>query len=321
MMNSGIIGFLKGKQEYISGEEISERLNISRQALWKNIQNLRDSGYDIVAVPHLGYKLVSRPDRLFPWEIQQGLGTKFIGKNIYYQDTVPSTMDIAFEAGANDLSMPEGTVFLAEAQTKGKGRLGREWLSPKYKGLYLSIVLKPKILPSHASLLTLLTVVGICEAVKELKGLDAKIKWPNDILINDQKAAGILTEINAETDIIHFVVIGIGINVNNDKKALPAGAVSLKEETGEHIDRVLLLQEILRCIEKNYLLFLQGQTTEIIDKWRFFNATLGKRVRVHLQTAHLEGEAVDIDADGALLLRKDSGVIQRITVGDIIHCK
>lgn len=320
-MKSEIIKFLKKREEYISGEEISDSLNISRQALWKNIQNLRDSGYDIVAVPHLGYKLVSRPDRMFPWEIQQDLGTKFIGKNIYYQDTVPSTMDIAFEAEANDLSMPEGSVFLSETQTKGKGRLGREWLSPKYKGLYLSIVLKPKILLSQASLLTLLTAVGLCEAVKKLKGVDAKIKWPNDILINDKKAAGILTEINAETDIIHFVVIGIGINVNNDKNALPAGAVSLKEETGEHIDRVLLLQEILRCIEKNYLLFLQGQTTEIIDKWRLFNTTLGKRVKVYLQTGYLEGEAIDIDADGALLLRKDSGIIQRITSGDIVHCR
>lgn len=320
-MKAEIIKFLKKREEYISGEEISESLNISRQALWKNIQNLRDLGYDIVAVPHLGYKLVSRPDRMFPWEIQQDLGTKFIGRNIYYHEAVSSTMDIAFEAGANDLSMPEGSVFLSETQTKGKGRLGREWLSPKYKGLYLSIVLKPKILPSHASLLTLLTAVGICEAVKELKGLEAKIKWPNDILINDQKAAGILTEINAETDIIHFVVIGIGINVNNDKKALPTGAISLKEETGEHVDRVFLLQEVLRYIEINYLLFLQGQTNEIIDKWRLFNTTLGKRVKVHLQTGYLEGEAVDIDADGALLLRKDSGVIQRITAGDIVHCR
>ncbi|MFH1442023.1 MAG: biotin--[acetyl-CoA-carboxylase] ligase [Candidatus Omnitrophota bacterium] len=320
-MKSAIIKFLKKREEYISGEEISDSLNISRQALWKNIQNLRDLGYDIVAVPHLGYKLVSRPDRMFPWEIQQDLDTKFIGRNIYYYDTVPSTMDVAFEAGVNDLSMPEGSIFLSETQTKGKGRLGRGWSSPKYKGLYLSLVLKPKILPSQASLLTLLTAVGICEAVKEIKGAGAKIKWPNDILINDKKAAGILTEINAETDIIHFVVIGIGINVNNDKKALPAGAVSLKEETAEHIDRVYLLQEVLRCIEKNYLLFKQGQAKEIIDKWRGLNTTLGRRVKVNLQTGHLEGEAVDIDADGALLLRKDSGLTQRITAGDIVHCR
>jgi BirA family biotin operon repressor/biotin-[acetyl-CoA-carboxylase] ligase len=169
--------------------------------------------------------------------------------------------------------------------------------------------------------LTILSAVSICEAIKEVTGLEAEIKWPNDILVRHKKVAGILTELNAEMDGVRFVAIGIGINVNNDKKSLPAGATSLKEEKSENINRIELLQEILRRIEINYLSFQEKGSPPMIKKWREYNSTLGKRVRVLCQKALLEGQAVDIDKDGCLLLRKDSGFIQRVSAGDVAHCR
>ncbi|MDD2752444.1 MAG: biotin--[acetyl-CoA-carboxylase] ligase [Candidatus Omnitrophica bacterium] len=319
MMQEKILEILKSKSGYVSGEEISSHLKVSRQALWKHIQELRDLGYDIIAVPHLGYQLVELPDRLFPQEVTSGLETKFIGKNIHYQESVSSTMDLALELGMQ--GAPEGSVVLAESQSKGRGRLGRSWISPKYKGIYLSLILRPKISPLQSPLLTILCAVGLCEAIKEATQIEPQIKWPNDILINQKKIAGILTELNAEMDEVRFVAIGIGLNVNTEKKDLISTATSLKEELGQELNRVELLRAIFRKIESNYLLFRENKRREIIEKWRDYNTTLGKRVKILFHHQHLEGQAVDIDPDGALLVRKDSGVIQKITSGDVMHCR
>ena len=319
-MQEKILDFLKRKQEgYLSGDQISHRLGISRQALWKHIQELRDLGYDIVAVPHLGYRLVSLPNRLFPSEISWHLDTKFIGKKIYYFDVLPSTMDIATELGMK--GAPEGTLVLAEAQAQGRGRLGRSWLSPKYKGIYMSLILKPNILPNSAPVLTLLSAVSICEAIKEFVGLDIQIKWPNDLLLSNKKLGGILTELNAEMDATRFIVIGIGLNVNNERKTLPSGATSLKEQKGENINRIGLLQEILRKLEANYHLFQEEGSQPIVEKWRNYSLTLGKRVKISCHNEHREGEAIDIDTDGGLLIRKDSGLVEKIMAGDVVHCR
>ena len=318
-MQERILDFLKRKQGYVSGDQISQRLGITRQALWKHIQALKDSGYDIVAVPHLGYKLISSPDRLFPAEVSWNLNTRFIGREIRYFDSIPSTMDLATELGIQGL--PEGTLVVAEAQTKGRGRLGRIWFSPKYKGIYLSLILRPKISPTHGPLLTLLSAVSICEAINTVVGLDARIKWPNDILIQQKKIGGILTELSAEMDEIRFVILGIGMNVNNDKKTLPAQATSLKEQKKEVINRIELLQELLRRIEMNYLIFQKKGNESIVDKWRRYSLTLGKRVRIISHREHIEGEALDIDSDGGLLLRGDSGLIQKVMAGDVVHCR
>ncbi|TBR16651.1 biotin--[acetyl-CoA-carboxylase] ligase [bacterium] len=318
-MQEKLLELLKKKHDYISGEDISDGLGMSRQALWKHIQELRDSGYDIVAVPHLGYKLDSVPDRLFPQEIQHKLNTKFIGKKIHYFDKVSSTMDEAMRLGMGNTQ--EGTLIVAESQGKGRGRLGRLWDSPKYKGIYLSLILRPDILPNHCPTLTLLAAVSICEAVNLVCGLDCQIKWPNDILIHHKKVAGILTELNAEMDRVSFVLIGIGLNVNNDKKDLVSGATSLKEQKKEDINRIELLQELLRRIEENYVIFQKEGPQIILDKWRRNSLTLGTRVKVACQKEHLEGEAIDIDSDGGLLIRKDSGIIEKVMSGDVVHCR
>ena len=318
-MYEKIIDFLKKKQDYVSGDQISQRLGISRQALWKHIQELKDKGYEIEAVPHLGYKLMACADRLYEFEVSRELDTKFIGRKIYYFDALTSTMDEGVRLGLKQ--SPEGTVVLAESQTRGRGRLGRSWFSPKYKGIYLSLILRPKILPVNAPLLTLLAAVSICEAIKEAAGVSPQIKWPNDIFLANKKLGGILTELNAETDKINFLVIGIGLNVNNDKKALISGATSLKEHKNEDVNRISLLQNILRKIEVNYLLLQSKGGSLILEKWREYSITLGKRVKVYCQKRHIEGEAVDIDIDGGLLVRKDSGVVEKVMAGDVVHSR
>lgn len=317
-MQEKIIDFLKKKPDYISGDQISHHLGITRQALWKHIQELKELGYDIVAVPHLGYKLESSPDRLFAFEVARNLNTQFIGKKIQYFEALSSTMDVAMELGMKGAA--EGTLVLAECQTKGRGRLGRSWSSPKHKGIYLSLILKPKMLPERVSIVTLLGAISVCEAIKEVTGIEAQIKWPNDILIGNKKLGGILTELIASMDEVKFVVIGVGLNVNNDKKTLINGAVSLKQKTQDNINRILLLQDLLGKIEANYLLFKERGPQPIIEKWRQHNITLGKRIKVYCQREHIEGVAVDIDADGGLLVRKDSGVVEKVMAGDIVHC-
>ncbi|MCX5700574.1 MAG: biotin--[acetyl-CoA-carboxylase] ligase [Candidatus Omnitrophica bacterium] len=319
MIDEKIIELLKREKDYISGEEISSHFKISRQALWKHIQELKDLGYNIAAVPHLGYRLESSPDRLFDFEVKNGLDTKVLGRKILYFDSLNSTMDMAMQLGIKGAS--EGTMILAEAQNKGRGRLGRIWSSPKYKGLYFSLILRPDLLPAQASILTFMAAISICEAVKEVAGIDAQIKWPNDILVHSKKLGGILTEISAETDKVNFVNIGIGINVNNDKKSLISGATSLREQKKEEVSRLELLQEILRRLEANYLLLAKKGSSIIIDKWRQNNLTLGRRVKVYCQSKHIEGEAVDIDKDGGLLIRKDSGLTQKVMTGDVVHCR
>jgi BirA family biotin operon repressor/biotin-[acetyl-CoA-carboxylase] ligase len=318
-MKEKILEYLNKKHDYLSGDQISKHLGISRQGLWKHIQELKDSGYEIVAVPHLGYRLESCPDRLFPFEVARNLHTKFIGKKIHYFDYLASTMDSAMQLGLENVD--SGSLVLAEGQIKGRGRLGRDWSSPKYKGIYLSLILKPKILPGACPILTLMSAVSICEAVKEVSGLEAQIKWPNDVLIGHKKVAGILTEMNAEVDKVNFVVIGIGLNVNNDKKSLIPQATSLKQEQGQQINRLILLQELLRRLESNYFLLEEKGPGEIIHKWRAFNLTLGTRVKVDYQHKHIEGQAIDIDADGALLIRKDSGLTQKISSGNVTTCR
>lgn len=316
-MSKQILDFLKRSKDYLSGEELSKTLGVTRSAIWKQIQELKNLGYDIVAVPHLGYQLVGTPDRLYAHEVSQGLKTKFIGKQISYFDALASTMDVAAQLGMGKAA--EGSIVLAESQTKGRGRLRRDWLSPKYKGIYFSLILRPKILPAEASLLTLLAAVSICQAIKKVSDLEAKIKWPNDIFINGKKLGGILTELNAQMDEVNFVVIGIGLNINNDKKSLIASATSLKELKKESVSRIELLQEILRKIEENYLVFQKKKGIEVIKKWREYSFTLGKRVKVVEHAKRLEGVAIDIENDGGLLLKDDAGLVHKVMAGDIVQ--
>ncbi|MBN1869140.1 MAG: biotin--[acetyl-CoA-carboxylase] ligase [Candidatus Omnitrophica bacterium] len=316
-MRNKIVHFLKSAGGYLSGEEISRHIKISRAGIWKYIQELREDGYDIVAVPHLGYRYLSSPDRLLPVEILFELGTKILGKDIRHFDSLTSTMDVAFQLGVEGAC--EGTVVCAESQTKGKGRLGRSWASPKGKGIYMSVILRPALLPSDLTQLTLLSSVAVCEAVNKFCNIAAKIKWPNDILVGDKKLAGILTESSAEMDRVRFIVVGIGINVNASLSQLPPHSTSIKNETGQKISRVVLMQEVLRSLERWYAVLGKDGFAPVIARWKQLSSTLGHHVRVIDPSGDVEGEAVDLDENGGLIIRDDNGLKIKRMSGDVVH--
>lgn len=310
--------FKKHTLSHLSGEDISKFLGISRQALWKHIEKLRDMGYSIEAVPHLGYKLLHVPDKILGPEIKWNLKTKIFGKEIHPFESVGSTNNIAYELAAK--GSPEGAIVIADAQTKGKGRLGRKWASPQEAGIYLSSILRPDIIPNDVPKITLVAAVSAVKAIRKFSGLEALIKWPNDILISDRKAGGILTELKAEMDRVDFVILGIGINVNTARTALPDGGTSLKAEskTSNDFSRIELIKLFLQMLEEEYLKFKNGKFSNIRTELKSYSCTLGRHVSVRAsdkKTFH--GKALDIDENGALIVKLDSGTKKIFLSGDV----
>lgn len=320
MIDEKILAKLRNNPDHISGEELCKTAGVSRAAIWKHVESLREEGYAIEASPHLGYRLLGTPDRLIPAEIKWKLKTKVIGKEILSYNKVDSTNDIAYELAEKGLK--EGSVIIAEEQEKGKGRHGRSWSSPSKGGIYLSVILRPRITPNEISKITLLAAVAAARAVRAVTGLPAMIKWPNDILINHKKVCGILTEMKAEQDTAAFLIIGIGINVNTPLRQLPKGATSLKEEEHkrrrEDVSRIELARKLLENLEEDYFLLKKEGFKPIINEWKHLSDMLGSRVKVILQNRAFEALAHDIDPDGALVVRRDAGTLEKISSGDII---
>ncbi len=317
MMDEKILNFFKkSKDGYVSGEDLSEAFGISRTAVWKHIERLREEGYEIVASPHLGYKLVSVPDRLTEIELKWQLKTKVIGKKIYSYKETGSTNDAAHSLAASGET--EGAVVIAEYQTRGRGRLGRKWVSPRARGAYFSIILRPDILPRDLSLITLVSSLSIAKTIREVVGLPALIKWPNDILVNQRKVCGILTELNGEADKINFVIVGIGININTKKELLPGNATSLSIEKGREISRLEFMKNILRGFDKYYKIFNSGRIDAIIKEYKKLSAILDRQVQINYHNQSVSGHAVDVDKEGALILRMDSGFCERVLAGDVM---
>jgi len=309
-----ILENLRGQDSYISGEELARKLKISRQALWKHINSLSHKGYDIVAVPHSGYKIISTPDKFYPWEVQRDLNTEFIAREVYFYESLNSTQDSSRELGLSGAS--DGTVVLTDVQTKGRGRMGRSWISPK-GGIYFSLLLRPEfLLLEETPQISLLIALGCVKGIKEATGLDVEVKWPNDLIFKGKKLGGILCEINAETDRVHFVVVGVGININS--RDLPPEATSLLLGTGKKFRRLDIARKILQAIEAGYLKAQKRNFSAVLKEWSRFCMLWGKRVRVKISNRTIEGEAVNIDERGYLLLRQDNGFIERVSAGDIV---
>jgi BirA family biotin operon repressor/biotin-[acetyl-CoA-carboxylase] ligase len=315
-MEEKIVAFLKEAEgRYVSGEEFSKILGVTRASVWKHIEELRALGYEIEAQPHLGYRLVRAPDKLLPHEITSGLKTRFVGKKVYSYESTDSTNNRAYELAESGAK--EGVTITAEQQKKGKGRLGRTWASPR-GGIYFSVILRPQVTPTEVSKLTLVMAVSVAETVREMTGARAMIKWPNDILIDGRKICGILTELKAEQDMTSFVVVGIGINVNTKQASLPPGATSIAKETGREWSRIDLARALLKNIESHYLAFRKGGFGEIVEEWKKLSSVLGRRIKIAERTKIIEGTALDIDAGGALVVRLDNGFQERVLAGDII---
>ena len=315
-MDDKILKILKeNRGQHLSGEEFSRKLGVTRASVWKHMESLRRIGYEIEAQPHLGYRLIGVPDKLLADEVGWNLKTALFGKKIYSYEMLESTNDRAYELAEKGLD--EGAVILAEQQTKGKGRMGRRWTSPR-GGIYLSLILRPRLMPTEISKLTLVAAVSVAKVVRDITGLPALIKWPNDILIGKNKLCGILTELKAEQDVAVFVILGIGINVNVKQSLLPKNATSISKELGGDFSKVELAKALLRSLEAHYILFTKNRFGEIIDEWRNLSAVLGSRVRISDKARTIEGQAIDIDEGGALVVRLDNGFNERILAGDVI---
>jgi len=316
MLDDKILNYFKKHDEgYVSGEELSRELGISRAAVWKHIENLREEGYEIEAFPHLGYKIISIPDRLTEVELKWKLKTDIVAGKIYSYRETTSTNDAACSLAMQ--GEKEGSIVIAESQTSGRGRMGRKWASPKSKGAYFSVILRPDILPKESPCITLFSALSVAKTIRDTHDIPAFIKWPNDVLVNGKKICGILTEINAETDKVNFVIIGIGININAKKESLPKDATSIMEECGREVSRIELIKELFRNLDKYYGFFKAGRIADIIREYKEYSNFLGTRVRVTYHDRKIEGYAIDVDKEGALILRMDSGLNERVLAGDV----
>ncbi|HTY91273.1 MAG TPA: biotin--[acetyl-CoA-carboxylase] ligase [Methanocella sp.] len=315
MTKEEILNILREAGDYVSGEALAEKLGISRAAVWKHIHTLIKEGYGVDIAQGKGYKLISLPDKLYPSEVRYGLQTKLLGRKVIHLNSTGSTNVVARQVA--ERGVEEGTVVIAETQSRGKGRLGRKWIT-KPGGLWMSVILKPAIDPMHAPSITLLAAVSVTKALRGA-GLEAVIKWPNDVLVNGKKICGILTEMSAETDIVNFIILGIGVNVNNDVPL--ETATTMKAELGREIDRVKFTQSLLETLEEDYLAFKDKGFTPILWSWRRYSDTLGRPVEVTYQDEVITGLAQDVDEDGSLLVKTGDGSIRKIVSGDCKHLR
>ncbi len=316
-----ILSALRANPDGVSGAQLAEQLAISRAAIWARMDDLRAAGYDIAASPHFGYKLVSSPDALHADDLLARLNqVKIIGRDIQVFQETSSTNDVV-EKLARD-GVKEGVVVFAESQTKGRGRLGRKWISPTHKGLWFSVLLRPNFAPQETTQLTVISATALRRAIKTVCGVTADIKWPNDILIGGKKVAGILTEMSAEVDRVRHVILGIGVDVNLEamefSEELRKIATSLKIEVGEAISRAELATEILRELDFDYARVRAGKFSAVADEWESACVTIGKNVTVHVGDRKFRGHAEALDDDGALLVRTEYGHLERVIGGDVI---
>lgn len=315
-MKEKVLNLLK-EGEYISGEKLSEILGVSRTAVWKAINTLRKEGYEIDSVTKRGYKLMKKPNVINAADIAEGLDLKVIGTEIVTLKTVDSTNEeIKRRAQKNAES---GLVVIACNQTAGKGRLGRSWFSSD-GGIYFSVLLRPELPPNDISGITLAAGLGVCVAIRKLTGLNAMIKWPNDVIIGNKKVCGILTEMTAQTDMVDFVVVGIGINVLNDSfpEEISNKVTSLKMETEEQINLSQLMREIISVLDRIFTSYLLGISQEDMKLYKSMCATIGREVSLTRGGERLSGKAVDITADGELVVMLDSGKKITVNSGEVM---
>lgn len=319
---SEILKFLKeGEGNFVSGAILAEKLGISRTGIWKHIQKLKTMGYDITTHPKEGYKLVEVPDSLALKEIEPHLATEWLGRSYHYLEDTESTNDHALLLAAQ--GFPHGTTVVAEQQSKGRGRLRREWVSLPQRGIYMSILLRTPLPVRMAPQTTSVAALALVKVLRTRFELPASIKWPNDVLISGKKTAGILTEMQSDQDYSRFIVIGIGINVNYSEQELagpfryPATSVSI--EMGAAVKRQHLLLEFLQQFEKDYQEFLEKGFSNLIPQLEKLSGILGRTVTIVCGDRELKGKAQGFTPEGALMLLQDDGSLETVWVGDVVR--
>ncbi len=319
-----VLTFLQSHNtEYLSGQDLSDVLKISRVAVWKHIKKIQELGYTVETKQKLGYKLTSNSDVLFPWEITSKLKTRVIGQQAYYFDSIDSTQNQALKMADDPAN--NGTVIIASKQTGGKGRAGRKWVSPK-GGIWLSIILQPKFDISITTLFPIASALALSNALEKTLKISPELKWPNDLTIKGKKIAGMLVDASLESNRIENIVLGVGINFDIDVKQIEKilkgspnfyGVTSLCEQKNK-VKPIQLVQTFFIELEKICDLLNTKQTKKIISEWTKRSSTIGKKVELDTRDGKIKGKAIKIDDDGALLV-SDNNKIIRIIAGDIIH--
>lgn len=320
MMEQQLLDFFAERPGvYLSGEQLSERLGCSRTAVWKHIKALREQGYSFDAVPRKGYRLIGVPDRYNAAELLGSLSTKTMGRTIKLYDSVESTQTVAHKLA--EQGAVEGTLVLAERQTAGRGRMGRSWHSPKGKGVWMSLILRPQIPLHFTPQLTLLVAVALCRTIRQIEPLPVAIKWPNDLLIDGKKISGILLESSAEDERLHYVIAGVGVSVNLQADDYPEElrgiAASLRMASGKEWSRSGLIRMFLAQFETLYGLYNAEGFEPIRVAWEALAVSLGKPIRARTPKGDVEGTAESIDEMGALLVRLADGTVTKLYSAEI----
>jgi BirA family transcriptional regulator, biotin operon repressor / biotin---[acetyl-CoA-carboxylase] ligase len=306
-------------RDFVTGENLAARLGVSRTAVWKSIRVLTDQGYAIEAKPRQGYRFLGAPDRLLPLELARLAPPETLTRVILWYGQTGSTN--AALHGLGQAGWPEGSLAIAEEQTAGRGRLGRSWTAPAGSALLFSLLLRPALSMPDSFTLTMLAAIAVAEGIESLTGLRATIKWPNDVLINDRKVAGILSEVDGEMERLRFAIIGVGINVNFNTADfapdIPGTATSIKTELGHSINRLALLRETLGCFDRRYQVLSKGDLAGVRNAWRARLSTIGRPVSVTTLQGREQGIAEETDEQGALLLRRPDGSLVRVLTGDV----
>lgn len=319
-MKNKILDKLKeNSTEFISGENLSKELGVTRAAIWKHINGLKEEGYEIESVSKKGYRIISSPDKLNENEINEILETNYIGKKIIHYDTIDSTNKVAKNLAYNGAET--GTVIISEEQTLGRGRLGRNWSSPKGKTISMSIILKPNIPTVIAPKATILGAAAVYCGLEDM-GIHTQIKWPNDIILNGKKVCGILTEMSGEMDKLNYIVMGIGINVNSEEEdfddEIKIKATSLKIEEGREVNRKQVVAKTLYYLEKYYEKFkVNGDIQDAVEICKKHSIIMNKEVRIISCGIEKLGKVIDMDNDGELLVEYDNGEKEKVISGEV----
>jgi BirA family biotin operon repressor/biotin-[acetyl-CoA-carboxylase] ligase len=310
--------FIRESKEYVSGDFIASRLHVSRTAVWKYVNHLERLGYVFQKSKGKGYRITGTPDKLYAWEIDRHLRTDVTGRKVLHRETVDSTNLLAFKLALS--GEPEGACVVAESQGAGKGRLGRRWFSPVGKNLYISVILRPDIHPSSVYPITFLSSLAVYDTIEELTGIKPSLKWPNDVLVNGKKICGTLIELSTEADMVRFVIVGIGFNINMQygeiDEEIQNKATSLLIETKKVYERALVCGILLNHLEKHYRYFRQYGSQGTCGAWEERAAIKGKTLEINQMGESYKGIAEGIDRDGAMLLNVD-GEVKKIIAGDV----
>ena len=314
-----MLQFLREKDDYVSGDYIAGKMGLSRTAVWKYVNHLEEMGYTVSKAKGKGYTLVKGPDKLYPWEIERHLDTRYMGRRITYKDKADSTNLVAFRLALG--GEPEGSAVVTESQNMGRGRLGRVWFSPYGKNLCLSVILRPHVHPSRIYPITFLSSLAVYDTVRAL-GAEPTLKWPNDVLIKGKKVCGTLIELSTEAEMVKFVIVGIGLNINMKQRELSEEirekATSLSMETKKVFERPAVCGMLLSNLEKYYEVFKEKSESEICSIWEKRADIKGKYLEIVQMGEVHRGISEGIDRDGAVLINEE-GTVRKIIAGDVSY--